>query len=330
MISDIIYEHTKDPFWILYFFIKYMQYMPKILILILIANYPVFLDNFKELRAHYLRVSKLYNIPIQVVGYVGGSDTTYFDDETDILHIGCNDRMTAMKLIYAADFIRNNMDYDFMLKTNASTIVNLRLMYRMMRDPMVLWNRIYNKSFKAEYRIGDESEWFEYACGTYAVCTKDTFNTLFTDSNTTNNHLDALRKHLIDNKVNIYNDTWGCIDVMEDTFFGYLAKIYGIDCYSLYEDLVVDTKYREGWINHILDIAIDNMAITPSVICKTGDFSDIDKRTSIEPSIIHLVGMLFESVSITDTQYRDFYKTNLIENRDNGMWNETNIYVHKI
>lgn len=297
-----------------------------ILVLILISDQNIFLNNFKELRNHYLRIGKIYNIPITVVGYMGGSNTTFYDDNTGILHLDCSDNEIGAKLMYAADFIKKNMDYDFVIKTNASTIVNIQLMYRLMLDPWVMWDRIYNKSGMMSIEIGyDDSMWFDCPCGTYAICTRDVFNTLFDDIDKVNASINELADYYLASGVNIYDKRWGWYGISEDSLYGWLAKKHDIQFYSLWDDLVVADNYREHDLKKLIDIPIEDISITPSIICKTGEWPNVDERNNVEPTIIHVIGMLFESVKLTNEQYCKFYKTNMIENAQNGKWSYYNV-----
>lgn len=297
--------------------------MPNILILILLSNQQVFLENFKELRIHYQRISQRYNIPITVVGYMGDSNENRFDEETGILHLSCHDKTIGRKLIMATEYIKANMNYDYVLKTNASTLVNLQLMSLLIKDQRIDWNRIYNKSALIEVQIGyDNTKWFICPCGTYAICSKDVFNTLFDDN--AMEGLNEIRQYYIDSSINVWDDTWGWYDISEDSVTGWLAKKHNIQFYSLYDDLVVLDNYREPDLKKVVEASLDDIATTPSIICKTGNWMDIESRQHYEPAIIHLAGLLYESITISDKQYQEFYHINMVKNLENGLWEYTN------
>lgn len=302
--------------------------MPKVLILVLISNQDVFLNNFKELRSHYTRMGVLYNIPVSVVGYMGGSDTTFHDTETGILHLNCPDNDLGVKLLRAAEYIKSNMEYDFIIKTNASTLVNLQLMYRIMTDPRTDWWKIYHKSYIMDIEIcrseDDKFTLYSYPCGTYAMCSSNIFNRLFDDG------AEAVVNELIDYYINslgsnIYAESeWGWTGLSEDSVFGWLAHIRAIPFYSLYEDLAVSDNYRESEIHRISSAPMEKIPVTPSIICKVADWSDNTMRNNIEPPIIHACGLLFETGTLTDNDYEEFYRVNMVENVNNGKCNTAN------
>lgn len=302
--------------------------MPKLIILILTANQDLFLNSYNELRNHYIQMGKRYNIPLSVIGYVGDSDTIFLDEETGILHLDCPDNEISNKLIRAAQYIQSNMDYDFVVKTNTSTIINLRLMYLFMRDSRVDWNKIYCKSYLLSSEIGpDKTKWFSCPSGTYAICSRKVFDTIFDSPDNINANVTELSNYYGGEVgLNLYDiNQWGWSGLSEDATFGWLAKVHEIQFHSLYEDLVVTSNYRDWQIHKISTIPTETLSVTPSIICRTADYEDIDKRNMIEPAIIHMCGLLFELCRFNDKDYEEFYFTNMITNVSNNRYTHCNL-----
>lgn len=103
----------------------------KILILILSCNKSPYLDSGNELKKSYKKLIKHYNLEdnIDIYDYVGEAKTLQFKDST----IYCKSKdgvfNSFSKTIECFNYIENNFNYDYIIRTNSSQFVNIKLMY---------------------------------------------------------------------------------------------------------------------------------------------------------------------------------------------------------
>ena len=111
--------------------------MKKILILVMSCQDEFFqnqVNTIKEMWAKPILEGKYPNIDFIV--YEGGYDKHSYDKENHILKVRCEDDLdnTYKKTYYAFNLINNNIEYDYIFRTNTSTYVNVDLLNKFIQS----------------------------------------------------------------------------------------------------------------------------------------------------------------------------------------------------
>lgn len=125
--------------------------MKKILILVMSCQDEFFrnqVNTIKEMWAKPILEGKYPNIDF--IAYEGGYDKHEYDKENHILKVRCEDDLdnTYKKTYYAFSLINNNIEYDYIFRTNTSTYVNVDLLNKFIQsledDNVVYSSELYS------------------------------------------------------------------------------------------------------------------------------------------------------------------------------------------
>lgn len=149
--------------------------MRNILFLISLSQHKLFSDEYKLLYSEYDKTIKKYNLPIKIIGYLGGYDQCFVDHANHILYLDADDKNIVAKYqaahlyIMQYPWIVDNYQYDVVMATNTSTVVNLQLLNKMIQDSRFDMSGIYGN----QIRVRNSKLSFDFPEGKLMVYSKD-------------------------------------------------------------------------------------------------------------------------------------------------------------
>ncbi len=166
-----------------------MDKLKKVLVLIQSSNQELYTNNTKVIKDIYVRMKDAFaflKCDFEILSYTAGDKFEVIDD---VLYIPCDDQNVYMKHRYLMQYLNDRTDWDFVIKTNATTIVNLSFINAIIendyyRDTELLTNSLH-------YIYGRTIA-FHYGSGAFLM-----FSRIFFDS--TINNIDK------------YDDTYICL-----------------------------------------------------------------------------------------------------------------------
>ena len=106
-----------------------MTNIKRIILLSFLHENDTYIRMFKILRDHYLKLIDKLNLPIRYYGVRITDKESFIDEENHMImihNIGDDyDKKLVLKVRDTFEFIENNLEYDIIVKGNASTIINL-------------------------------------------------------------------------------------------------------------------------------------------------------------------------------------------------------------
>lgn len=199
--------------------------MKTILLSIMLHNDKNFINEFKLLKDTYNKIILKHNLPIKVVGYMESDNgNNYIDIYNEIIYVACGkNNLTDKFILFGINSKYFFEDFDYYIKTNTSTIVNLQLLNHIVQENLLDDNTIYGIEkltfFSDNYR--DDSNIFSYLRGNFILMSNSIYEKI------------------------IYNKEY--YNVIDDVFIGYCTqdnpiitlkgiqvfnKLNGIDFYS--------------------------------------------------------------------------------------------------
>lgn len=110
-------------------YLKNLNRHRKIIILVMLCKDKFFIDEFKILHEIFNKVKDQYPY-IKFYGYCGNCKDNYIDIKNDIICLKCPDDInsTFKKTSQAFKFCKKYFKYDYIFRTNTSTVINLDLL----------------------------------------------------------------------------------------------------------------------------------------------------------------------------------------------------------
>lgn len=125
--------------------------MKKILVLVMSCQDEFFRQQVEKIKATWAKPILEGKYPnIGFIAYEGGYDAHSYDKENNVLKIRCEDDLdnTFKKTYYAFSLINNNLEYDYIFRTNTSTYVNIDLLDKFIQsledDNVVYTSELYS------------------------------------------------------------------------------------------------------------------------------------------------------------------------------------------
>ena len=116
----------------------------KILLVMQSSVEPTYVETTKVLKKAYNDIITKKNLPVDVISYVGDAEETHLDGDT--LYIKCDNKLSVDKHRELYKYIVEHPEYDWIIKTNVSTVVNLELIYKMAERGYIWSTNLYAAS----------------------------------------------------------------------------------------------------------------------------------------------------------------------------------------
>lgn len=127
--------------------------MEKVLILLGTANQPLFQECEKALKKIYSDTLRDYPMDVEVLSYAANDDNSIAD-----IRLDCDDDMQYDKhrLLYQWVYKHGYQDH-IIIKTNVSTVLNLKLLWAFIHNPVYDKNRVYGSATMWDTRYAGEN-----------------------------------------------------------------------------------------------------------------------------------------------------------------------------
>ena len=102
----------------------------RLLVVMQSSTEPVYQETTQVLKDAYRRIIEQKNLPVDVISYIGDADETHLEGDT--LYIKCDNKLSVDKHRELYRYIVEHPEYDWVLKTNVSTVANLELICKLM------------------------------------------------------------------------------------------------------------------------------------------------------------------------------------------------------
>lgn len=117
--------------------------MKTILLSVMFHNDVNFIKEWEILRNEYNKIIKKHHLPIKILGYCE-SNNSYVDRENDVIYVSTNsDRLYGKYYWFEKNVKYFFGNFDYYIKTNTSTIVNLQLLNAFVQSNQIDDNLIY-------------------------------------------------------------------------------------------------------------------------------------------------------------------------------------------
>lgn len=129
----------------------------RVLVVLQSSVEPFYQKCTQVLKDEYANTIKNKNLPVDVISYVGGAEETHLDGDT--LYIACDNKLSIDKHREVYKYIYEHPEYDVIVKTNVSTIVNLELICKYISTSDFYSNNMYSCAIMWDkYLIGSISK----------------------------------------------------------------------------------------------------------------------------------------------------------------------------
>lgn len=282
--------------------------MKKILIAILGGTHNLYMHNFKYLLDHYLRVIDKFGIPADVIYYIGDGDKLSYDSTTHILQLDVPDYDTSKKFKKLNEFIQDK-GYDIIIKTNASTIINIRLLNGFIQSSEFNDDYIFGPSTTYNARDENNKFLFNFFQGFFTIYSSKYISSII-------NIWDKCVQYIFEINSNIKeheNDNYGNVD--DDPPLGMCCKWLNIPLKCLFMEYeLFSTHNSVKWTLLLPEITnICDFSKITFILCKSGDAlqnQSLDTRDVFEPAFIQIFGAIFEGLDINDNIIKEFVEKN--------------------
>lgn len=199
----------------------------KILLAILSSNNELYQQTTKTILDAYDEMKNRFKLQCEfdIITVLSGSKTERVEN---IFYVNCNDSDVASKQLAITEYINKHDEYDVIIRTNATTVVNLNyadiIARKFLNDGEIYTNML----------IWIPNTGFNYPLGSFMMFSKSLFHKYFSNTqlyNACNNELNNTYKFTASNKLEYWKG------VPDDLILGYMllkqnAKIKLIRCSS--------------------------------------------------------------------------------------------------
>lgn len=293
----------------------------KILVVLQSSVEPLYQTCTQILKDTYKEVCVKKKLPVDVISYVGDAEETHFDGDT--LYIACDNKLSIDKHRELYKYIYEHPEYDVIIKTNVSTVLNLELLCKFISSQYFFQDGFYScvggtyKDFHGDFDyqgkninyIGCFPIGFFYMAP-YKIW-KDIYKAY---DEVVNNVKMNFENQYTSNEKNAFvlrkkkNQNY-IFDVHDDIMLEPLLRTIGIQCiYGLnYIKLSDDeSDFNVQNLNHFFNES--SIYSSVCVRCKLSLSSqDMMKiRNIYEPKILHIFTKIYKDHNITINDEKDF------------------------
>lgn len=259
---------------------------PKILLCIMSCNNELYKEEEKLIRNTYIKLCKTFNI--NYLFFDGIDSETYYDNDTNSLHLQCNDSLyyTYEKNIELFKWLKSNdITFDYLVRTNCSTFINIPLLYNYLLHNFNIYKD--NRIIHIESHILDN---IYMITGKFIVFNK--------------NHIDILLNNIQEHSNQYYDDVMFCKTFQK--YYNSNLDINNIEELSLYNNeyfKIIPSLYINDIVTRINYVDINNIKnyedIKDFIVINCKPYNDNDFEL-IKFSINKLYNIISNNYNITN------------------------------
>lgn len=259
----------------------------KILLAILSSSNELYQKTTKTILDAYDEMKRRFKLQCEfdIMTVLSGDKTERVDD---VFYVNCDDSDVASKQLAITEYLNEHDEYDVIIRTNATTVVNLNyadIIARKFLDEDV----IYNGGLYTVDLTNYGNRVFYYPLGSFMMFSKSLFQKYFSDTqlyNTCNNELNNIYNFSLSDKFEFWKG------VPDDFVLGYMllkqnAKIELRTCSSF-------------MIGDELDTISENLLSFRAKTKESYTEKDYKDRISVEPLLLKMAAQLMISNPIED------------------------------
>jgi hypothetical protein len=171
--------------------------MKKVIILVMSCKQERFINEEQVIRETYAKdiINNKYD-NIKIIFYRGGYEEDKYDEESNMLYLKSDDTLngTYCKSVDAFNFISKNFEFDYVIRTNTSTYININAILQFLNFDLndeVMYGPFLN--------INDYAKWIPYLGGHFLIIPKKHIDILCNKQKFENGIDDACFGHHIAN-----------------------------------------------------------------------------------------------------------------------------------
>lgn len=278
----------------------------RILIVMQSSVEKLYQDATNLLKDMYREIIDRKHLPIDVISYIGNSPQTYLGGDT--LYIACNNRNSIDKHRQLYKYIYDHKEYDVIIKTNVSTVLNLELICKYVttsdfhRGDMhcagVMWDNRVEGMIIVD---GEPINYGNFPIGFFHMADRVVWDDIY-------EAYDHVTKIVIDDiQHNIYKDELpNKHDVNDDMIMGALLVATRHTTLQMVNFITMAPPEMEWCVqsNYGMDTFFSSMCTRCKLV--TDSLNNTYMREIYEPFIMRLVWMLYSN---HNTTFEDLHRT---------------------
>lgn len=284
--------------------------MKRILLAILSSNQNLYTRNTNSLKHMYKQIIDMYSMDIDVISYTASGISGIDGIQGDTLFVDCDDKDLNAKSIALGKYIGCHPEYDVVIKTNCSTVLNLPMLNFFVNSDNFHDDIVYGSSFieglPGVIMEGDGVDEYikdkmVYIRGTFTMMdTKLFLNTIGNEQIYTAT-MQRIASYKWAPTIPPYgNDCENYFTgIPDDMVWGVILYLKSINL-AVFEGLSFSNLQCENGI-HIYSHDID--ILDHAVFYEINTQSDYNIRANVEPMIIELVAKYFTTHHMTKENY---------------------------
>ncbi len=263
---------------------------------------PLYVTTTRLLKELYHQVCTKKNLPVDVISYVGDADETKVEGDT--IYIKCDNKLSIDKHRVVYKYIYDHPEYDVIIKTNVSTVLNLELLCKYVASVDYYSHNFYGTCTMWDSRCAGTLIYMDKQCmysnfpvGFFHMAKYDIWKELYeayddvTDQIKTN-----IKLQEDDNDWPSYpgDKEKGIIDVNDDLVMGALLVAVNRRCIELVNYIKLSPDDVDNYVENRnnFDSIFGTACIRCKLAVKPGE--GYAMREYWEPKLIYLAAKLYE------------------------------------
>lgn len=290
----------------------------KILIVLQSSVEPLYQKETQLLKDIYGNLIRKNNLPVDVISYVGDAEKTMLVDDT--LYIKCDNKYSIEKHRQLYKYIHEHPEYDIIIKTNVSTVLNLDLICKYVCSVDFYSHNMYSCASMWDDRCtgiivkdGKELNYGNFPIGFLHLAHRKVWEDIY------NSYDVVIDKVISDIQSKIENNTYiwegfpgdektGFIDVNDDLVMGALLLYTGHNTLQIANYIRVSHDEFDEYVLSHPDDNPDNVFSTICARCKLA-YSDPKVREYYEPMVMQLIAILYGNHETSQGDIKQFLNT---------------------
>lgn len=274
----------------------------RILVVMQSSTEKLYQDAAELLKKMYNEVIERKSLPVDVISYVGDSQETYLDGDT--LYIACDNKLSIEKHRQLYKYIYDHKEYDVIIKTNVSTVLNLELICKLVVSMDFYKNNMYCASImwdnccSGTVMVGNEPKRYgNFPVGYFNMADRKIWEEMYEVYDSV---VEEVIRDLKHNHPNKYP-----LDVNDDCVTGALLVKTGHTTMQMSNFVLITAKEMEPFIESAYNMDTFFSSICTRCKLHTDSPNDIHMRELYEPIIMRLVATAYFD---HNTTFEDIYK----------------------
>ena len=278
---------------------------------------PIYIECTRLLKDLYHQVCFKKNLPVDVISYVGDAEETCFDGDT--LYIKCDNKLSIDKHRVVYKYIYDHPEYDVIIKTNVSTVLNLELLCKYVMSTDYYTHNFYCAATMWDVRCNGQvtynSKTYTYSnfpIGFFHMAHYDIWKEIYEAYDDVSTQVMNNLRNQIDNGEVEWsgypNDSNNSIDINDDLMMGAFLAAIDRRIMELVNYIKIPPLEYDPWPEdrNILDSVFGTACIRCKMAVDSPENYSI--REIYEPRMLYLAAKLYEGHITTIQDELEFFQ----------------------